>query len=584
MEYAIHIFKATELYPESHVDKSFIKSYDYDNDMNRYNYTFKANPMIFVRETDKDGYVRKNSKIITRIPLQECIHVDFKDFLPQRNLLEAPTSHDQEKPTEETLPVIGTQTELRQYDKTQLREKHDELTRKQNEVRAIMDDLNKAVRLIETELSEKRKMLYILETFMGINEEVHHIKEGTKADEILPITLFQQTLYMDEEVGIWKDGGLDFQNIDEFDAWICQNYDKFVREPKSICSFQVRRKMKEYDSNPFINALLNEGNFRTYFLIRNGENLYRIWSDVSIGPRLFPATEEYKNIYKEWESWSEERVKEKLKDAHESYIYGLIAIQGIIERTDILGYRFKGKVNLLKPGGYTTDDVHLVRDAEREHWISQREPWNEFIKKNRSTIKQGTRVVLTDHNWHVHTEDKWRVSPFRVSHGPSNYEVYEVAEEGPEKSYHSWKFKIYYHPGDRIWDYWKGARDRKRRVPFLLYSDELINFDEITAEDCDYYEKNRIEREHYLSVLPILHWIKTLKEKEQKLEAEFTRYIADHMGWAEKKYSIIQDAIKHWKLKNKWKRGLMKDDAKAVRMILKKLKRASVSGGANAKI
>jgi hypothetical protein len=37
--------------------------------------------------------------------------------------------------------------------------------------------------------------------------------------------------------------------------------------------------------------------------------------------------------------------------------------------------------------------------------------------------------------------------------------------------------------------------------------------------------------------------------------------------------SYVFEAIKWWKLKNKWKRGINLDDTKAYRMILRKLKK-----------
>jgi hypothetical protein len=101
----------------------------------------------------------------------------------------------------------------------------------------------------------------------------------------------------------------------------------------------------------------------------------------------------------------------------------------------------------------------------------------------------------------------------------------------------------------------------------------MINFDEITLEDCDYYLHNRIERKNYLDILPTLFYVRKGKLKEKALEDEFIRFLAGEMNWDESHNDEIQKAIDWWKLKNKWKRGLMSDDAKAVRMIKKRLKK-----------
>ena len=576
LEHAIKIFKVEELFPEQFVEKTFVKDYDYDSNLSRNVYKFKKGPLIYVRATDKDGHVKEKAKILRKIPLEECIHVDFNSFIPKRTLLEGPKIKEGEDSTE-TLPVVGSKTEIQQCNKQELRARHDLIKKKMSELEEARHALNESMALIKSELEAKGKMIYIIETYMGIHEEVIQLQEGQKAPEKEPLTLYQQVLYMDEEIGVWENDGIDFKDIEKFDKWVCNHIDKFLYKPKSVCVFQVRRNPKDYGHH-LVNIFLNQENFRTYFLIRNGENIYRIWSDVHISSRLFPAKDEYTRILKNKDAWG--KPEENLQKTHESYLYGLIAIQGLIERTDIFGVSLRNQVTLLKPGGFTPKQVKLVRDGEQKNWVSSRESWKEFIKKNRKTIGLGTRIVVTAGRFRFHSsdgyDDCWRTAPFRVWSSPSHYEVYTVEEYGDrvKSYYHGSTIKIFFHPGDEIYTpgEWE-PHQRRRRVPFRLYTEEVINFDAITIEDCDYYEKNRFERKDYLEILPILHWVKTEKLKEQKLEREFCRFLANQLGWSEKQYGKIQKTVDWWKLKNKWKRGLMKDDAKAVRMILRRLKK-----------
>ena len=177
-------------------------------------------------------------------------------------------------------------------------------------------------------------------------------------------------------------------------------------------------------------------------------------------------------------------------------------------------------------------------------------------------------------------DEAWRVSPFRPDSPPSPYQIYLVeeakSEDEAKKSYHGYSFTIYYHPGDKVETYdWRTGLnlvDRKRRVPCRLYSDEVINFDAITLKDVEYYERNRLERPNYLRILPVLSWIRKLKKEEWELESGFVKLCLSMLGWDEKQEGKVRNAIHWWKLKNKWKRSLMTDDAKAVRMIVKKLK------------
>lgn len=567
IEVAIKLFKISELYPEKYVDEEYIESKEYISGQG-YTYEFTPNPMISVMDEE--------SNVLRKIPLHECINVDYKSLLPvASNLLEAPQKEKEQEEKGTDVLVIGNPTDLPKHDKVALRAMNDQLLLRKKEMEMMMSQIHTSMSLIQEELTKKRKLLFILETYLGLNEEVLQIQEGQPAPEEENLSLYQQVLFMDEEVGVWEDDGIDFTNIEVFDEFILRNYEKFLYKPKSICAFHVRRFNKEYTDNPFANSFMNQPNHKTYFLVRNGENLYRIWSDVGIDNKLFPSQDEYEKAMKEGFGSESSRMRD-VQQKHERYFYGVIAIQGLIERTDILGTSLRESVNLVKNSGI--ERITFIRDAEQEFWlVSGRLSWNDFYKKNRETITQGTRVVITD--W-IRPNDKEsgnRFYPFRPDRGPSRDEIYEVMEHRTDedrKRYHSWEFKIMFNPGDTVYRYWDSS-PRKKRVPCWLYSSEVLNFDSITIEECEYYEKNRFERRQYLKILPILHFIKKIKMEEQALEKEFVKYVAGLLGWGEDSYQKIQDTIVWWKLKNKWKRGLMKDDAKAVRMIVKKLKSKS---------
>ena len=81
-------------------------------------------------------------------------------------------------------------------------------------------------------------MNYILEY-----EDIIQIQKGNKADQKTKISLRQQVLFMDEEVGDPSGEGLDFDRIEEFDDWLTKdkNYLKLAPE--------ARRKMRCSNKN-----------------------------------------------------------------------------------------------------------------------------------------------------------------------------------------------------------------------------------------------------------------------------------------------------------------------------------------------
>lgn len=140
---------------------------------------------------------------------------------------------------------------------------------------------------------------------------------------------------------------------------------------------------------------------------------------------------------------------------------------------------------------------------------------------------------------------------------------------------------IKYAPGDEI--YTGGSygyyRTRKNRVSFLVYlnhDNNIINFDGLTISDIDYYLNTREHRKGYLHMMPVLIGLKKMLLEEQEHEDGFILMLQNKL--IAKEYSEerakekIQETITWWKTKNKWKRPLSQNDAKALRMIEKRLK------------
>lgn len=594
LEVAIKIFKVSELFPEKCVSEIYWKkdpdgtyAREYNDSLGRYIEQFKIdNPKIDIHEHIADYDWKK----VGTIGLNECINVNYNEFMPTSNLLPPPVDPLAEPAKVTTLPVVGNAAALSQVDnKLELRQKHDAIALKKHELELMVRKMSAAMAVLQDELKQKQKVIYIIETFLGVHEEVIQIQDGDPAPEGSKLSLYQQKLYMDEEVGIWDDSdgqGLDFNEIEKFDEWICKNYKNFAYEPLSVVVWQVRRTDKNY-GDVWTNVQFNQWNKVTYFLIRNGSKLYRIWSNVSVSDLLFPTKSEYLDLVNEERKWSSDRAMKKLQERHESYLYGLIAIQGMIERTDILGTKLRADgVNLLSPRGNVDEHIRFIRDAETEYWIGDGKPrWSEFLRANQETVCLGSRICLSTEKFYFSLNgkdnDQWRCSPYRPSSPPSMNRWYLVEEfKGESKDTYfarNTSIIIRYQPGDIVkWDpYTYEEVTRKRRVPWFLYSDEVINFDAISDEEADYYMKSRIDRKRYLRILPTLHWIRDLKRRERELELEFSKMIAGSLGWEynDTNQKTIQETITWWKLKNKWKRALTTEDSTATSMILKKLKK-----------
>lgn len=573
-EVAVRMFNTEVLFPERYVDdKSIIRkeyldsSRMYQLDSLSYHYQFKKYPKIKVYEIISTGRNERNQYTDCKpISLNQCINYTYENIsMSNQNKLLASSTTDNaiQKVEPQKLVIVGDTSKLAKLSKHELRGITTKIDKMMLDIEVRKQELQETVSAMYTELAKKKEMIYIFETYLGVNEEVHTLIEGENATEDEPLTLYQQLLYMDEEVGIWEDGGLDFDSIDKFDEWIVTNYDKFLFKPKSICIFRIRRGSKHYSSDRLKNAILNESNFRTYFLIRNGENLYRIWSNAYIQQRLFPKTDEYDELIQE--SDNERSLNGRLEAKHKDYFIGLLYIQGLLDRTTILGTRLSNSIDLLR-NRFKETDIILIRDDEQNKWIGDGKlSWKDYLLKNAETIKVGSRVAVLNLDTGGNSESR-KLAPWIES---VNFkDIHHISSVSFNRWEGSTEYRVLYMPSD---DVYKGGYEsvkRQRKTHYNFYKGEIINVDEITSEECEYYLHNRNERHHYLRLIPFLIRTKLFKQKEERLESEFIKLIKVK---TEKSDQQISKAINWWKMKVKFKRGLMVDDAKAVRMIIKKL-------------
>ena len=112
---------------------------------------------------------------------------------------------------------------------------------------------------------------------------------------------------------------------------------------------------------------------------------------------------------------------------------------------------------------------------------------------------------------------------------------------------------------------------RKRSISFKLYTCDayVFNYDSITLDDIDFYLHDRTQRKDYLEYINPLKLLRKVKLREMDEEANFIALIKTKVDSSDEE---IRSAIEWWKMKVIEKRPLMKEDAKALRMITRHLK------------
>lgn len=431
------------------------------------------------------------------------------------------------------------------------------------------------VREFHSRIEKVMKVISMIELYLGVNEELMQISEGEKADSSEPLTLRQLVLYMDEETALtgYKCGGYDYEDIEKFDEWLLnpKNRDLVIPEKRSIVVFKPRRKDKNYSDDFYFNKVRNQWNHVSYILMRNGDNLYRVFStNFSVSGTVFPRKAELEKLMKNQEEGRD--ISMEIDNLQTRGMKFAMFVNGLFDRSDIM-YPIDGKVDMFK---MDESPIRIVYDAEPS-LTSGHKSWREFIREVNGSVGEGSRIYLpmskriTKENMYDRLVKSYS-NEYSIPEGPSRG-MYQVEKylfpNDPGKQ----SLCIKYNPGGEYWDDLSGWKQRKNRITYLLDEDDLnyggvINYDNVTFEEIDYYLKSRVDRSNYLEMFKPLIGLRDELLKDIEKEKDFVKMVEGETGKSE---SEVWEVLRWWKLKNKWKRSLTSDDSKAYRMIVKKL-------------
>lgn len=453
-------------------------------------------------------------------------------------------------------------------------------------IKLKMEGIHYMVSKMKDQLHYTMRVLRLLETFMGIYEEIITIKEGQPADADEPIYIRQFVLAMDEEVAdiSTRNGimGIDHQRVDDFDAWLIKdnNWKQLLPEKKCIVALLPTVHTREYSNDWVTNAMLNGKNRMTYLLIRNGDQLHRVWTNMTLKDRmLFPTAEVWESIQLQMnrDDISEEKQLEA-KNKGLDWQTQSVLVQGLFIRTEVLK-PMSFDPNLYKQETYEEGHVIMIRDAEMRLGDGHK-PFKDWKKELAAGIKQGTRIYLADIPW---SEHKDRASFFggnyvnNVPEFPNKgiYVIEDVQSHRRSSYYVTEEARFLYLPKDEryIYDqYGMTSIERTNRVSFYVSpkEDYVINYDDIELEDVDFYIRNRLERQNYMRVMPILIYMRKILIQEREYEQRLVDLIANELKCDN---DLVWDSIRWYKTKVKLHRAVEEDNAKAWRMIRRKIKK-----------
>lgn len=469
---------------------------------------------------------------------------------------------------------------------------------KTNKLKALMTEQSRALALKVKEIEELAKKaneaIWTINLYLGKEEEIVKLVEGKPAPAEQKITIRQVALFMDEECGVYAEyDGIDARSIGKFDDWLIahpKNLQQILPEDKGIVALHVRRKAKDY-KDPWLNRDMNEANLRwTYLLIRNGENVYRVYIDLDTGRHLFPSRSEFEDYF--WEYNSRTGEKEPLKpgskewnkamDASEArqkhYMRVLLVLQGLVDRTPIFKPMPTDRINLSDPR-HCEEWLNLIYEAENV--ITDGKPnFDEWQWEINQQLDVGCRIIgVFGYNVRGSKDrdgygDESRIYPTNADNPDSDC-LYTI--EDREADHYIFRYQ---RKGEKVYTRdWRGRIDShepKVRARCWVAKDDdfILNFDAATLDRLEYYQTHKLSREFYAKMIPILEIAVRLKREEIAAEAPFRLML---IGQIMQRFGVgneeaegkVDDLIRWWKFKNRTHRALVgENDQQAIKMIL----------------
>ena len=471
-----------------------------------------------------------------------------------------------------------------------------------------MAQMAAALEPLQKQVDRLQEGIWSVNLYLGRDEEIVPLRDGAPAPAGTPITVRQQVLRMDEESQLKiRDGGLDIRDLAAFDEWLLADpahLDQLLPEPRGVVALTPRGRNEKRYSSEFEQAHMDNANHKaTYFLLRNGDRLFRLTTEFEVGARLVPRADEFTAFFsrrrKPWERGVDDRIPlepgssewveaEESADARQRHFMrvGMI-LQGLLDRTTVFHPLPVPNLSILQPAAYLAG--HIVMLADEENVLGTgREPLRDWQRRLNSQLQVGMRIVgHFGYGWAGGGEDeRLRIHPKHASNPPDGVlHRIERVEHG--------EFVILYKRTDKVWaevpvpgrpGYVRDAlvEPKRRASARLSPTDEfLIPFDLVTVEEMQGYLDDRTERRHYLNVLPLLRAAIALKREEEATEEPFRAALRGALvrdaGIAEEEAPRLADELIHWwKLGHKWHRplnGEPEHEAKAARMIVAEAKR-----------
>ena len=149
---------------------------------------------------------------------------------------------------------------------------------------------------LRQQMRQMEHQIFLADTYMRGTDNIRQLSEGCRGSG--PYHVYQQRQFLNKEIAL-------IANMEDFDCKQLENLEKWIIKTKAwkkmlpfdrcILVTRIRDKSKDYGC-PFTNWILNEQNLMSIIWIRDGENVWRILSEVDFDNAVLSDTNEEKRL------------------------------------------------------------------------------------------------------------------------------------------------------------------------------------------------------------------------------------------------------------------------------------------------
>lgn len=470
-------------------------------------------------------------------------------------------------------------------------------------------ELEATIAPLKAELAKVEEVAWTIDLYLGRDEQIELLVDGTPAPADTPITIRQSVLFADEESLVNVDaGGLDFRQMGVFLDWLTSDparIDQLLPEPKGVIAVMPSRQHRDYGDSWFNNKA-DQANKQAHWLIRNGERLYLLVTDpeLRVGDRIIPSQDEFLGYFSRLErgvrvslepgsaAWV--KAEETADKRRRHFMRLMLVLQGILDRSVALHPLPTSGVSLLSMADQDSGKIVLLRELDNA-LVDGRPTFKQWRRDLMERLRPGMRVIVAashpDFQDLRNTEkhQRWnghrRITPETASHPPARPLVVRKRPDG--------RLSVAYPRTDKIdrkawvpdpdrpgwgWNRWVEETPKTPASCWFRLDDEFVlPFDLASVADLEYYLSSRAGRRDYLGMVPVIRTALEAKRAETQAETPLREYllarvlVEDPTGDETASGKLVDEAIAWWKTSTRTARALNgspADEAKAVREIL----------------